>query len=220
MAVQAGDPEAMQLYQIIGAPLLAVVQAEVQAAQVSADFIKRVGFVSAQPQTGTGEPATGSQGTLTKGNLSAGDGQALQDGGHVGDLKMAEFTIRRVDPASGASKPVLVSIPVLSLFPIPLLQVKHADFDYMIRILARVPLQSDKDDVTLSGTPSKDYLAPDRVELKGLIAPANAEQTSAMNIKVKVRMEQADIPLGVTKLFSLMDQTMTAAPQTPPETPR
>jgi hypothetical protein len=216
MAVQSGDPEAMQLYQIIGAPLLAVVQAEVQAAQVSADFIKRVGFVSAQPQPGGVEAAH----TPATGNPLGGDAQALQDGGRIGDLKMAEFAIRRLDPATGTSTPFIISIPVLSLFPIPLLQVKDADFDYMIRILARVPLQSDNDDATLTGAPSKDYLAPDRVELKGLIAPANSGQTSAMNIKVKVRMEQADIPLGLTKLFTLMDQTVAASPQNPPESPK
>ena len=44
MAVRPTDPEALHLFQLIGAPLLAVIQAEVQAAQVSADFIKRVGF--------------------------------------------------------------------------------------------------------------------------------------------------------------------------------
>jgi hypothetical protein len=41
-----------------------------------------------------------------------------------------------------------------------------------------------------------------------------------MNIKVKVRMEQADIPLGLTKLFTLMDQTVAASPQNPPESPK
>ena len=49
MAVRLTDPEALHLYQLIGAPLLAVIQAEAQAAQVSADFISRIGFDRAEP---------------------------------------------------------------------------------------------------------------------------------------------------------------------------
>ena len=56
MAVRPTDPEALHLYQLIGAPLLAVIQGEAQAAQVSADFISRIGFEKAP--TPAPRPAT------------------------------------------------------------------------------------------------------------------------------------------------------------------
>src|SRR5262252_10603808 len=130
MGVHSGDAEAMHLYQLIGAPLLAVVQAEAQAAQTSADFIKRVGF--------TGDSADDPTKDL------------LQHGGNIGDLKMAEFTLQRPD-VTGKVQPVDVKIPVLSLFPVPLLQIKDAEFTFAIRILTRVPLQSsDEEDKQLA----------------------------------------------------------------------
>jgi hypothetical protein len=240
MAMQPTDPEAMQLYQIIGAPLLAVVQAEVQAAQVSADFIRRVGF-NAPPLAPTGSsPLEGSADSPPAGTASPPDGatlpeqspdsaqkqkkeeKSLQDGGQFGDLKIAEFSIDRRD-AQGNSQPYVVRVPVLSLYPIPLLQVKNAQFDYNIRIISRVPLQSPDEDVDTGYTMSKDYLAPDRVELKGMLGPGagRGETSSAMSMRVKIQMEQSDIPAGLTKLLSIMEQNVgaTPAPPKPGESP-
>lgn len=229
MAMQPTDPEAMQLYQIIGAPLLAVIQAEVQAAQVSADFIRRVGFNApplplpagsppegpASPPEGAAPPEQGGDGAQKA--KSKPEDKPLQDGGEMGDLKIAEFSIERRD-AQGNSQPYVVRVPVLSLYPIPLLQVKNAEFDYNIRIISRVPLQSpDQEDVDTGYTPSKDYLSPDRVELKGMLGPGlgRGETTSAMSMRVKIQMEQSDIPAGLTKLLSIMDQNVSATPAPP-----
>jgi hypothetical protein len=227
MAMQPADPEAMQLYQIIGAPLLAVVQAEVQAAQVSADFIRRVGFESptsprsaAPTPEGTAAPAQNA-GTAGPASPPRSGDQLLQDGGPMGDLRMAEFRIDRTD-AFGKIQPHVVRVPVLSLYPIPLLQVKHAEFEYNIRILSRVPLQSpDGEDAETGFTPSQDYLSPDRVELKGLLGPATGkgESVSSMSMRVKIQMEQSDIPIGLSKLMTVMDQNVTARPVPAPKIP-
>lgn len=231
MAMQPTDPEAMQLYQIIGAPLLAVIQAEVQAAQVSADFIRRVGFDAPRLPPTAGSPPDGApsppEGASPPEQDSAGaqktnpkaDGKSLQDGGDIGGLKIAEFSIDRRD-AQGNHQPYIVRVPVLSLYPIPLLQVKNAEFDYNIRIISRVPLQSpDQSDTDDAFTLSKDYLSPDRVEFKGLLGPGvgRGETTSSMSMHVKIQMEQSDIPAGLTKLLSVMEQNVTAAPA-PPKT--
>jgi hypothetical protein len=214
MAIQPGDPEAMQLYQIIGAQLLAVVQAEVQAAQVSADFIKRVGFVTPKLVPPTVPPGGAPPPAAPAAGVKAAEDKALQDGDFVGDLKMAEFSIDRIG-ADNKVQPYTIKIPVLSLFPIPLLQVKDAEFEYNLRIITRVPLQSSDDEAaSTSHVPSKDYLAPDRIELKGTLAPASpvTEHSSAMNIRVKISMGQADIPAGLTKLLSMADQSAGAIP--------
>src|SRR5262249_43715001 len=104
------DKEILNLYQLIGAPLLAVVQAETQAAQVSAQFIKHVGF-ERRPSLST-DAAT---------NIT-GD-RDLEEGGHFGDLKMVKFR-HQVRDGQGRSETRQIDVPALSLFPIPLLQVK------------------------------------------------------------------------------------------------
>jgi len=236
MAIQPADPEALQLYQIIGAQLLAVIQAEVQAAQVSADFIKRIGFetrktpsaggeagAAAGPQPPAPEAGGTPEGAATQGGSQpaaeaakppASREKTLQDGDDIGDLKMAEFSIDRMG-SDGQMQPYTIRVPVLSLFPIPLLQVKQAEFEYNLRILSRMPLQpADKDHAETGHVPSKDYLSPDRIELKGMLAPSSTagEQSSAMVIKVKISMGQADVPAGLTKLLSVADQATGATP--------
>src|SRR5215471_5869357 len=200
MAAQNRDPEAMHLYQLIGAPLLAVVQAEAQAAQTSAEYIQRVGF-DAKP---TKNPDT----------------DQLQNAGNVdlvrlGGMKMATFSVDRPD-ADGTLRKHDISLPVLSMFPIPLLQVKDAEFSFAVRVLTRVPLQSAEEEKKDVGHDSnKDFLAPERVELKGMLAPhgSGGEKMSEMNINVKIRMEQADMPAGLMKLMNLMEHSASAQPR-------
>jgi hypothetical protein len=240
VAVRPTDPEAMQLFQIIGAPLLAVIQAEAQAAQVSAEFIKRIGFDS--PPAAAGQAAGGAAGAL-------GEPTALQDGGALGGLRMAEFRIERYG-ADGSPQPLVARVPVLSLFPIPLLQVKHADFEFDIRVLSRVPLAHEPEispdadqgapaarDQPATGTAgaterkdtqarpslSSDFLSKDRVELKGFLAPSRgAGDTNSVdaNIKVRVRMEQSDLPAGLIHLLKIMGDNVTVAPLALLEQPR
>lgn len=198
---QIGDPEALYLYQLIGAPLLAIIQAEVQAAQASADFIRRVGF-------DTGRKVVDSQ-----------DASSLQDGGELGPLRIAKFSQTRIG-ADGKPRDVTIQIPVLSLFPIPLLQVKTADFDFGVRILSRVPLEGQKaEDAKVVGASGKlkpeDFLSPGRVELKGAVSRhADSSKTSSeMHMKVRIHMDQADVPAGLLTLLNLMGQSVTTQPK-------
>jgi len=238
VAVRPTDPEALHLFQIIGAPLLAVIQAEAQAAQVSAEFIKRIGFGPAQAGASPSSPAAPGV---------PADQRALQDGDDLGGLRMAEFRIERRD-RDGNPQPFIARVPVLSLFPIPLMQVKHADFEFDIRVLSRVPLEhqtalmpdavqgpttgakdggggqqqatdtagsAEKRDTQARPPVSADFLSPDRVELKGFLAPSRGGSESGSvdaNIKVRVRMEQSDLPAGLIQLMKIMDDSVSVAP--------
>ena len=221
MAVRPTDPEALHLYQLIGAPLLAVIQGEAQAAQVSADFISRIGFEKAP--TPAPRPATpqGGEPSVQAGPPTAAaqsDAALLQEGGDLGRLRVAEFRIDRY-AGDGTPIPYVARVPVLSLFPIPLMQVKHADFDFDIRVLSRVPLEdprADHQDQQATPQTSSDYLSKDRVELKGFIgnsrgSPGGQARTDA-RIKIRVRMEQSDLPAGLIHLMKVMDESVTVAP--------
>ena len=196
------DKEALNLYQLIGAPLLAVVQAEAQAAQVTAAFIQEVGF----------KPPPG--------------GKPLQEGDSLGDLKIAKFghKVRGID---GVTRDHTVEVPVLSLYPIPLLQVKDAEFDFAVKVLDHVskgPELATQQATTTTDAASppglKEFLSQNRIEFKGAIAREHTadstQHSSEMQLKVKIRMEQADVPMGLLKLFNLMDQTIQSTPN-PPE---
>ena len=53
--------------------------------------------------------------------------------GEVGNLRMLEFTYNVQD--NGTQRQQRVSIPLMTLVPLPLLQVKEADFDFDIQII-------------------------------------------------------------------------------------
>lgn len=214
MAVRPTDPEALHLYQLIGAPLLAVVQAEAQAAQVSADFIRRTGFMpSAAPMPAAAPDA------LAPDGADVADPASPAHVDDVGQLRIAEFQIDR-HAADGSPRPVVARVPVLSMFPIPLLQVKHAEFEFDIRVLTRVPLEDPRpgdDDARLRVPSSTDYLSKDRVELKGFLSGARGgagEKSTESTIKVRVRMEQSDLPAGISQLMTMMSESVSVVPRT------
>jgi Protein of unknown function (DUF2589) len=258
VAIRPTDPQALLLYQIIGAPLLAVIQAEAQAAQVSADFISHIGFeprpappATADVQTDGTQPVDDTQPTATTQPDGASTvptpspkprAKMLQDGGDIGALRVAEFRVDRIG-RDGNPIPYTARVPVLSLYPIPLMQVKHAEFDFDIRVVTRVPLEDPQEDqqeqktaqqeqqppqdtdqnnpqerkVSASSKPPN-YLDASRVELKGFLANtrggAGGRTVTDASIKVRVRMEQSDLPAGLIQLLKMMDDNVSLVPAT------
>jgi len=205
MARQIGETEALKLYQLIGAPLMALVQAEVQSAQASAEFVERVGF----------ERKPGAE----------------LDPHAIGDLRMATFRHQRTDP-DGKLQTYSVNIPLLSMVPIPLIQIKNAELDFAVRILEivqtgeadmhvyRAPRSEGETPAEPSEgelpPPEEDFLSRGRVEMKAALgredAGAVGVKRTETQIRMKVNVEQADIPAGILKLLNLMDQSVNMTP--------
>lgn len=128
--------------------------------------------------------------------------------GEVGNLRMLEFTYTAND--NGIPRQQRVSIPLMTLVPLPLLQVKEADFDFDIQIIDAV--SADKQSM-FSFNEKKDDDNPDSdgVKLRVSMAASNIDgntekkvrQGLAANMKVKVKMQQADMPGGLSNLLSL-----------------
>jgi hypothetical protein len=204
----------MHLYELLGAPLVAVIQAEAQAAQTSAEFIRRIGFDSVALPT----PAE-----------TGADPSMLQEGGQLGQLRMASF----VHPISGVDGKVRnhqTQIPVLSLFPLPLLQVKYGEFDFAVRIIEHSTAQAESGGDPQGGqappgigddAASSDFLSSHRVGMKAAVArqTSSEERRTEMQMKIKIRMEQADLPSGITKLLNLMDRSVNSSLQPGLEAP-
>jgi hypothetical protein len=229
LAVRPTDPEALHLFQLIGAPLLALVQAEAQAAQASADFITRVGFdappgtqpVASTPPEPRGAPPSANalpQAAATP----AGAASASPTPSDLGHLRVAEFRFDRYTP-DGTARPHVARVPVLSLVPIPLLQIKEAEVDFSIRVVSRVAMAPrHKDRPVDTDDPAADFLAPQRLELKGFLESNGGPSGQAVNhanIRVRVRMQQSDLPTGLTKLLAMMTDG-TAATPIPADDPR
>src|SRR5439155_11165165 len=103
MANGVKDIRSLLLFEIIGAPLVAIVQAQIQAARATVEFIEKVGFI-------------------TEGEHKASELD-------IGSLRMAEFRYSKLDE-NGKTAEFVAKIPVLSLVPIPGIQVKNAKISF------------------------------------------------------------------------------------------
>jgi len=203
-AVAGGGPElpepqsdVLSLAQLIGAPIHALVDAEAQSAMATARFVRAVGF------TGPKEGEPGGMGDL-------------------GDLQMARFTRRRRN-ADGTEEDVEVQIPLLSMLPIPALQIKDAELDYTVKIVQTEALPQRQAEVNQLIRPQDaGPLREPPATLRAAFArePRAGDRRSVdMLVKMKLRIEQADMPGGLAQLLALANETTRQTPLPPPETP-
>ncbi len=118
-----------------------------------------------------------------------------------GDLKMVRFSYDFLQ--NGERKKMVVEIPILSMIPLPLLEVKRANFDFAIRIIDKVTTSVTRsvDEITIE-EPSTNVLAllvPDRkTQMEDRF-----ESSLVSNMNVHVEVERSDIPAGLLELMNL-----------------
>jgi hypothetical protein len=213
------NQSARSLYELIGAPLAALVDAESQAARATAQFIRTVGF----EQMG---PAGSAEGQTSETDLS-----------DFGKLKMVTFRYDR-PVAKNDSQTYKIQVPLLSLVPIPALQIKDAELEFYARIVANPRVarepegteaseKNETEDSKEEKKPGENHKLKKHIwdhttgrDLKATIGReyspgvTGRQRSLDMQIKVKVRMEQADVPIGLSRLFHIMEQNITSTEET------
>ena len=186
---------ALQLHELISAPMVAMVQADAQAARATLEFIETVGFVADASAPG---------------------------GADENRLRMARFRYRKLDE-NGDVAEFVAEVPVLSLVAVPALQIKEAKIALAAKI---VDIAAEKPATATTGaaTPAvggaaaigrpaiADAVASRRLQLLAKPAAtsgAKTEETRAsFDLDIQITLGQADIPLGMEKVFQLMDQAI------------
>lgn len=214
-SLSAGENFAHPLYQLIGAPLLALIQAETQAARATADFIENIGF-EPDPEQKADE---------------------IEDGA-LGSMRMAKFS-NKMQGADGKVRAMDVSVPLLSLVPVPALQIKDAELEFYVKILdfskeqtanqfshnsryqKAITNEAKKEENSSKPKSSQvnseqDFLSPNRMQFRASMGrgPSGNQHQSSMEsqVRIKINMTQADLPVGLSKLFNIMDQSITLEP--------
>lgn len=136
--------------------------------------------------------------------------------GRVGNLRLLEFTYYTSD--SDGRHLQRVRIPLLTLVPLPLLQVQEADFEFDIQIIDAV--SADKNATFSLKNPDNstnaENEAPEGVKLRVAMAASNIEKNNSVksrqgltaNMKVNVKMRQADMPGGASSLLGLITNNL------------
>jgi hypothetical protein len=201
------DRSARSLYELIGAPLMALVDAESQAAKATANFIKEMGFTVTRAETEDTDPED------------------------FGDLKMVTFRSQKRG-ADGKPQSFKVEVPLLSLLPIPALQIKDAELEFLAKIIdyPKRSQMAPKPELKENQKPGDEIETPSAEEeqtkkyslaelpgreLKATFGADYSDDSTSrqrrldMVIKMKIRMQQADIPAGLGSLFNLMQENVS-----------
>lgn len=169
----------MDLRQLIAAPLVATVDADALSTKKYLDHLFTVAF----------EPDENDK------NLP-------------GKLRYISFNYKE------GNKIRTISLPLMSLVPLPLLQVKEAEFNFDINIVDSVVTQAEKSFQIRQPAEGDSEDEEQEFALRATLATqsqtSSEKSSSSMraNMKVKVVMQQADIPGGLTNLLQLTNNSI------------
>lgn len=178
--VKKTSSQVMELQQLIAGPLIATIEADALSAQKYLDYLMHIAFESYDPVTGK-----------------------------TGKLRTMTFTYNEQN--LGGVQKKSISIPMLTLVPLPLLQVKEADFDFDIKILDALSESVEEKFSIEDGKSVSEQPGAGSFKMRASLAPQQStaqhkgdlQQSLAANMKVKVKMRQADMPAGLSNLLHL-----------------
>ncbi|MGD1701666.1 DUF2589 domain-containing protein [Dapis sp. BLCC M229] len=190
------DDKIIALGKLLSQPLISTLEADFYTAQRFVEFMTEYGLekVDNVPSE-EGENAALSQ-LLSGSNLSG----SLQ-------LKMVTFLYRQIDPSDRQEKLFRVQVPLISLIPLPLLQIERAEFDFNIRIFSEINLTTPiASDGGLKGeSPLKEPFLGFKARLSPIVGRSESREVASTvdaNMKLKVQMKQADLPGGLAYWMS------------------
>ena len=180
--VRSPSSQVMELQQLIAGPLIATIEADSLSSQRYLDYLMKIAFESYDPVTG-----------------------------RTGKIRMLTFNYQSQDAGGGRTQSV--SIPILTLVP---LQVQEADFDFDIKILDALSETAEEKFSLEEGKSLNEPQSGGGFKLRASLAPkqgegsstSNVQQSLSANMKVKVKMRQADMPAGLSNLLHLTASNM------------
>lgn len=184
--------------QLIAQPLIATMEAEVQAAEKFVHFLQAYGM----------ERKKIGKGTEAEERL---------------ELRKLTFGYTQQDTSTGKLVSYQVEVPLLSLIPLPLLHIDSAEFDFDIRLFTEVEYKKHPGGVKgslVEGRGREDTepnIEDEEGEFKGFQARLSATsgsseegkltQTSDTNMKVRINMKQSDLPVGLIKMMEVFEES-------------
>lgn len=189
--------QVMELKDLIAGPLVATIDADSLSAQRYLDYLFKIAFETCDSATGKAE-----------------------------GLRMLTFNYRSHDLMG--SRVQSVNIPLLTLVPLPLLQVQEAYFDFDIQVLDASSRQRQDTFSFVTGNSESAQDVPDGndTRLRVALAASSGRNVSRSesrqgslnaNMKVHVKMHQADIPGGLAMLLNRAVNNMVSEVSSNPE---
>ena len=182
--VTRSNNQVMDLQQLIAGPLIATVEADAMSAQRYYSYLMRIAFEDYDAATNSAS-------------------------------RLRMLTFNYFDTDANGRREQTVSIPLFTIVPLPLLQIQEADFDFDIKIVDSVTEATEDRFSYENGTIEEGREEPTSLKMRASLAPQSGQnkgdmqQSLTANMKVHVKMRQADMPAGLSNLLHLAASNMT-----------
>ena len=182
--VTRSNNQVMDLQQLIAGPLIATVEADAMSAQRYYSYLMRIAFEDYDAATNSAS-------------------------------RLRMLTFNYFDTDANGRREQTVSIPLFTIVPLPLLQIQEADFDFDIKIVDSVTEATEDRFSYENGTIKEGREEPASLKMRASLAPQSGQnkgdmqQSLTANMKVHVKMRQADMPAGLSNLLHLAASNMT-----------
>ncbi|RQH40802.1 DUF2589 domain-containing protein [Okeania hirsuta] len=201
------NDQVIELSQLLSQPIISTLEADLNSAKRFVKFLTTYSFEEASNLIQEGDQIR---------ELEDENSELPRGVSKPSKLKMVTFLYRQIDPVDRLEKLFQVQVPLISLIPLPLLQIEKAEFDFNIHIVSET-------DLTTEGAKSRALLgersnAENETQtqygksfkgLKARLSPSvgrsesgEIHQTTDANMKVKLQMRQADLPGGLAYWMS------------------
>lgn len=181
---------------VIGSPMTAAVEAQALAAQSSIEFIRQVGF---------------------DGNTND------QNSGTFGNVRQVTFSYETADDdAVAGTRSVSLTVPLLTIVPIPYLRIDDMTIDFTSKITEEMVRDTSTSsttqaDASLSAS-YKSFYSPVKVGFKASISHKHSSSAATSNryktehtININVRAVQDDIPAGMNRVLDILESSIKQA---------
>ena len=180
-SISTSNSQVMELQQLIAGPLVSTIEADALSTKRYLDILQAIAFED-----------------------------EVKDGKTVG-RKLRTLSFSYTETNADGHRQKIVSIPLLTLVPLPLLQIQEADFDYDINILDAVSSSIDESFNYGEGRIEQGGKTVKPMRLRAALATTGGsgntsgqtEQKLSANMKVHVKMRQTDVPAGLANMLRL-----------------
>lgn len=186
---------------LIGAPLKAAIEAQALAAQSTIEFIHKVGF---------------KQDLQTEGDLVFANPAADAD---AGEIRNVTFRYRKKD-ADDTEKSFELSVPLLSIAPIPYLRIDEVTIDFKAKLTDSIERKTNTS-FQLQNSVSGKYSAfwsPIKLEFRvsstfNTSSSTQASQRREYSMDIHVRAVQDEMPAGLSKVLDILEKSVKETPK-------
>ncbi|MEY4581901.1 MAG: hypothetical protein RL701_6604 [Pseudomonadota bacterium] len=195
---------------IIGAPMRAAIEAQALAARSTLEFIQAVGFKKQDTDDSL---------------FPTPNNNAIPDA-NFEEVRSVTFTYAQQN-ANGTNQQVTLTVPLLTIIPIPFLRISEMTIDFIAKMTEEIKNSNQAtnafDIQTSLNVGYKAFWSPVTANFNVSVSSKSTSTSSQESrfstestIHVNVRAVQDDMPAGLAKVLTILEQSIRSTQQATP----